>query len=215
MLSLIIGFSFTNVRANEHNRRQLPCASQCGNILSAATSCTDLNCLCPTVLLSASPCGSCLVTANATYATALQSLVADCTSPEICVSQCSGIISAATACSTNLTCICPVLSASGSSCIACLTSATPNQTDALFVSSYLATDCHGVTSASSSKIPLTSPMSGTTASVSATGTTSSQPTASQTMQSKSGAWSGRIGTEMYIELVMVGAIMAGLFGAFV
>ena len=225
---LVLGISaLIGVHGEKLYRRQEQCEEQCGNIV-AATTCTNFDCLCPTVLVSAGACSSCLAAVNATEAAAVGSVLSACASPTgVCAPQCAIVLAAATACSTNLYCLCPTILASGPSCIACLTESKINPTDASLIASYIATDCQGpasTTSQSSSSSPVSTITSttGSTASsslISTTPTGSSQlsSSSSPSIASKSEAWSSKFNVEVfgYTQMIMVLAIVAGLLSIFV
>lgn len=209
--------------------RQSPtgiCTSYCENIRSAGTSCSNYDCLCPTVFPSASACSSCLATVlkNATQAAEVASLLSICGNPDACVPQCHNIAAAASSCGlTNLGCLCPTILASGSGCISCLQASHTNPTDAAIISAYLATECvrtTGTTNASATSVMAST--TGLTASLSAT---SVPPTSTQLKSSSSaavlssGAWSSKFGAELlglgYTQMIVFLTIVTYLFSAFI
>jgi hypothetical protein len=131
----VILFTLITVHAAEDHRlwaRQGPCTSLCANIRSAGASCTNYDCLCPTVLISGAACSSCLVTVamNTTQAAQIAAILSTCEHPDACVSECSNIAMAAGMCGSNLGCLCPTVLASGSGCLSCLQASHTNPTDA-------------------------------------------------------------------------------------
>ena len=202
------------VSGSGYERRQItPCISQCGNIYTAATSCTDGECLCPTMLLSGEACISCWATMNSTIVAEVSSAIAYCTSASNCSSQCAGLFSAVLSCGTNYTCLCPALSTNAPSCISCFAAGTPNQTDVVFISSVLATDCQAVLTTPPVTPPITS---GPT--VPATGAPAPSPgaptsTSSLPAQATSGTWKfgANVSGTGSIQTVMFIAFVASLF----
>jgi len=206
----------------EYERRQMtPCISQCGNIYTAATSCTEGDCLCPTVLLSGEACLSCWATINASVVAEVSSAVAYCTSASNCSSQCSGLFSAALSCGTNYTCLCPALATNAPSCLSCFAAGTPNQTDAIFISSVLATDCQGLLTTPPVMSTITSGPS-LTGAVPSTGAPSpsggvSSSTSRPSAQASSGAWKcgAHVSETGFLQMTIFIAFVAGLFFGFI
>lgn len=54
------------------------CSSQCGLVYSAAASCSEVSCICPTVLAQGPQCSSCWLTVNATEAIVIGSILTAC-----------------------------------------------------------------------------------------------------------------------------------------
>jgi len=202
-----------------YERRQItPCISQCGNIYTAATSCTGGDCLCPTVLLSGEACISCWATINATVVAEVSSAVAYCTSASNCSSQCAGVFSAALSCGANYTCLCPALTTNAPSCISCFAMGTPNQTDAVFISSVLATDCQALLTtppvvSTITSMPSTVPSTGAPTPSGGVSTSTSSPS----VQASSGAW--KFGADVsetgFIQMTIFIAFVASLFFGFI
>jgi hypothetical protein len=228
----------TSANGDKLYPRQSPtgiCTSYCDNVSSAGKSCTNYDCLCPTVFQSAAACSSCLATVlmNGTQAADVASLLSVCANPDACVPQCHNVAAAASSCGlTNFGCLCPTIQASGPGCISCLQASHTNPTDAAIIAFYLATECVGITGAfnASAVSPVTSTTgsSASTSAVSVTLTSTSPPTSSAPLRSgsssssavvaSSGAWSPRFGAGTlgvgYIQM-LVGLCMICLFSAFI
>ena len=122
------------------------CSARCASVNSLATACdSQAKCVCPTLSVIGPPCAACLsVLSDHTDALYVSSFLAtECpslASAEICSAQCSSITSAASACNSNPQCLCPTLSVVGPPCFSCLSSIGFGS-DAMTLSSYLATDC--------------------------------------------------------------------------
>ena len=130
-------------------RRQENCPNQCGVIDSAANSCTDDACFCPTAVALGPACSQCLSTVNVTQAQIVGSAISICESEFPTLTphttgpaaptqsagqcpQCSIIDSAVEACSDDV-CLCPTLIQLGPGCSSCL--ATVNATEAAILGS--------------------------------------------------------------------------------
>jgi len=101
------------------------CLSQCSPLIEAIASCTDDQCLCPTLVSQGPPCTSCVASYTADVATALGAGIPVCQSenltsstPSECSSQCSRITQAALVCIDD-SCYCPILLADGPQCSEC------------------------------------------------------------------------------------------------
>src|SRR5271170_2292692 len=101
------------------------CSAQCASVNSLVTSCnSNFVCVCPVLSIIGPPCASCLaVLSDNTDAAYVSSfLITDCASVDpgfICSAQCAIITSAASACNTNVECLCPTLSVIGPPCFSC------------------------------------------------------------------------------------------------
>ena len=143
--------AITGVYGLDFNRRQVNCDPQCANVAVAATVCSNAQCLCPTLSASGPACVNCLsASGDATGAYSISSYLAtECpllASVEVCSARCASVTSLATACNSKAECICPTLSVIGPPCASCLAVLSDNS-DAIYVSSILATDCPSVASA--------------------------------------------------------------------
>jgi len=143
-MALLVNFSIT-VYASEYIRRQNPCEGPCSNVLVAASVCSNVACLCPTLVPSGAGCSACLSeNGDITGAVAISSYLAtDC----LCSLECDSVSSAIAVCSTTAQCLCPTLTLAGPPCISCLAT-LGFATDASGISSVLYTDCPIAQSAS-------------------------------------------------------------------
>src|SRR5271170_4025382 len=142
--------AMTGVHGLDFNRRQVNCEPQCANVAVAATVCSNAQCLCPTLSASGPACVNCLsVSGDATGAYSISSYLAtECpllASVEICSAACASVNSLATSCNSKAECVCPALSVIGPPCASCLSVLSDN-TDAAYVSSFLATQCPSIDS---------------------------------------------------------------------
>jgi hypothetical protein len=219
-----------------------PCSAQCGNIDSAASSCTDDACFCPTLIAQGPQCTGCWQTVNVTEASAIASIMTQCqlelasasvtqppasqtpSSPTACSAQCAGIDAAASSC-TNDACFCPTLIAQAPKCTACW--ASVNATEAGLIASIYSGCQSELGTASQAATAGANPHSTeefapqTTGPV-ATGTSgSSSQTGSGSVATTSHKSSAGIVVGMsmngmgYFQTVVFLSILAGFFGIFI
>jgi hypothetical protein len=189
-----------------------PCDPYCSYVQEAYFGCFDDACLCPRLLASALPCSSCLASVDAdhTDAAAIGSDYSSCkagTGPipttDACDASCSKVGAAYLSCSDNA-CFCPTILASGLACSSCLVSMDADPADAATIASDYA-GCNGT-------LPSTQPITATQFTLSSNTGFAANPTST----SKSGArvFSAEVFGAGYIQMIMLIAMVAGLFSVF-